>query len=626
MSIRLFITLFVFCVFASTLDAQLTNLPSIYITTDNGVDPYSKTEYLLGRIVVKSSEPSEDLDMITEIRCRGNSTFNAAKKPYRLKLDKKTNLLNNKANAKSWVLLANFLEGSLIRNAVAFKISELFEMDFSPSVRFVDLYMNGNYAGNYMLTDQVEVREHRVPVEEQTLGAESDISGGYLIEIDGFAGGEPVTYRTNQWIPVTVKYPDDDEITGEQYTYIKDFTNRFEDLLFSENFADPEIGFRSMVDEKSVVNWYLICELTGNPDSFWSTYLYKHRNEDRFHFGPVWDFDIAFNNDSRLGNATRKLMRVHAHEYRQWIQQMWRAEWFRQAVKDRWKEILEQGILENVLTYIDNLASEIADSQALDAERWSKYVDWDNEIGKLKDYMTARVDFLTEEFNSNPDPITPFDPESYYCFIKNSYSGLLIDVISELAPVSNLTLRLEKEDYNTQLWEFIAVGDYYQIINKYSGSAIIGNGHGNRIRQVEPDKTNDSQLWKIEETSVSGVYAIVNKASGYAIDNSSGGTTDGTPVIEWDNDSQRNENQQWILRKTEEIEPSVGIDRITDRCEEAYYAVYTIDGKCVISNHIKMMDNNQIELSIKDYGLTQGVYLLRLTTQEGSHTSKFIVR
>lgn len=387
---------------------QLTNLPTVYITTDNGIDPNSKTVYTTGRIVVKSTDPTEELDVTMQIRGRGNSTWNAAKKPYRVKLDKKNNLLNNVAKEKDWVLLANDRDKTLIRNALAFKISEWVGLQFSPSVRFIDLVLNGNYVGNYQFTDQVEVGEHRVPIEKQEVGAGTlpAISGGYLIEVDGFAS-DPVRYRTKKNMPITIKYPKDDEINTAQRAYICGFIQRFESLLFSADFNDPEKGYKPLVDEESLVNWYIGSELTGNPDSFWSTYMYKFRDVDKFYLGPMWDYDIAFNNDSRLGDATRKLMREHAHEPKTWIKQLWKDDWFKWAVNERWLELVDEGILTKILDYIDITTAEIAASQKLNEEKWHKVSNYQKEVDNLKTYMSARVAFLTESFGISA-PVNPY--------------------------------------------------------------------------------------------------------------------------------------------------------------------------------------------------------------------------
>ena len=640
--------------FPSLAQERVTNLPAIYLTTNSGVDPSTKT-YLSGRIVVKSPDPTEELDMIMEVRCRGNSIMGTPKKSYRVKLDKKTRLLNNKANAKSWVLLANDFENSLIRNGIANKISELIEMDFTPSVRFVDVFMNGKYMGNYMLTDQVEVRENRVPVEEQPLNAITApiITGGYLIELDGYGPGETSWFYSNQGVPVTIKYPDDDEINTTQYNYIRDYTRNFEDILFSSDFKDPEKGYRPWVDMHSLVNWYIGSELTGNPDAFWSTFVYKYRSEDVFYFGPLWDFDKGFNNDSRLGDATLKLMRIHAHIYRNWIERFWRDDYFKEAVKVRWEELMEREIINDILDYIDEAVDEISESQKLNATQWNKGYNWENEIRAIKTYVRARVAFLTESFSTyepDVDP-EPFDPEGGLFIIQNPNSQLVMDFYSYNATENQLSLVTEKKETNTyydaQLWKFIPVDNtYYQIISSRSGKAVTGNGMGNRLLQTTPDAKDNKQLWRIIMTDKNNVFGLANKASGYVIDNSGTGTANHTPVIEWANEIPRNVNQIWLLRNT--TPKDTGIARFSPSFVKVYpnpvsdYLYVNLNSQSLFSKHVHVsicrlngqqvintsteINDNRLSLPIIDYKLSSGMYLLKIHSGEEIYRAKFVVR
>jgi hypothetical protein len=255
---------------------QKTNLPTIYINTFDGEDPWSREIYQPAQLVIKSTIPSEEINVETEIRGRGNATWGRPKKPYRLKLVESAQLLNNPAEAKKWVLLANDMDNTLIRNAVAFEISRFTGMTFTPSTRFVDLVLNNRYVGNYMLTDHIDVREHRVPVEEQDTDVtnEPELTGGYLLEVDGWApSANKIWFRSTKNVPISIKYPNYKEINIPQYNYILGFVNTFESKLFAKNFTDPIEGYRPYVDETSLVNWYIICEFSGNSDSFWSTFF-----------------------------------------------------------------------------------------------------------------------------------------------------------------------------------------------------------------------------------------------------------------------------------------------------------------------------------------------------------------
>lgn len=355
-----------------------------------------------------------------DIRLRGNSTMWLPKQPYRIKFpDKFSPLGLNHAKEKSWVLLANDADKTLLRNAVAFKAAKIMNDDptknrFVPSTVFVDLYLNGEYRGNYHLTDQVEVATGRVGVESLKATDGNNplkITGGYLLEMDGFGEIEPLYFKTkNKNLIVTVKYPQDDDYDISQYDYIKDyFGNQAESALFSVNFTDPIAGWRKYFDVKTFIDYYIISEFTGNPDSWWSIYVFKRRNDPLLYFGPIWDFDIAFNNDNRLGDATRKLMANDAHDPKVWIQQFMKDIEFKKAVKLRWNN--KKAELMTLLDFIDQMVAKINLSQEANFRRWiittqslpqggAPPQNYEQGVKQLKDYMNARYTYLDGVFNS----------------------------------------------------------------------------------------------------------------------------------------------------------------------------------------------------------------------------------
>lgn len=388
---------------------QVTNLPSIFITTTNSQVVASKEVWVPGTITVVSRDTTENLNMSVEIRGRGNSTWGFAKKPYRIKLKSKTNLLKMPALAKDWVLLANHADKTLIRNSVAFKIGSILGLDFTPATRLVDLTLNNAYLGSYLLTDQIEVNPNRVDIDKQDTmdTTEPNITGGYLLEIDGFASTEPVWFSTPNGLKITVKSPDDEKINPKQLAYIKAYLTNFEKALFSTEYADPVKGYRVMVDSTSLINWYIASELSGNSDAFWSTFIYKKRMDDKLYFGPMWDYDIAFNNDNRLGDATEKLMSQNAHEYRKWIERMLHDEWFQAAVWRRWHSVSENGLLDTLNTYINQTKSLINISEQYNFKKWNVlntrvYLEtflfdtYGAGVDYLKTYLQKRIVFLDE--------------------------------------------------------------------------------------------------------------------------------------------------------------------------------------------------------------------------------------
>lgn len=246
----LFLTFFLLAGLAALAQDQITNIPTLYINT-NGVSITSKENYVPGTVTVASDDAEVAItDVSMGIRGRGNSTWGMAKKPYRIKFDKKINFLNQNAKAKSWVLLANYADKTLMRNGVAFEISRFIDLEFSPSAVFVDVVLNGQYLGNYMVSDQMQVGAGRVDIDEmdETNISGEELTGGYFMEIDGFGDSEPVHFTTNHGLLITLKSPDEELVQQVQIDYIKNFVNTFESKLFASNFTDPELGYRSMVD------------------------------------------------------------------------------------------------------------------------------------------------------------------------------------------------------------------------------------------------------------------------------------------------------------------------------------------------------------------------------------------
>jgi len=355
-----------------------------------------------------------------EIRLRGNSTAYLPKKPYRIKFpDKFSPLGLNHAKEKNWVLLANDADKTLLRNAIAFQASRIMDDNaarprFTPATAFVDVYLDGNYEGNYMLTDQLEVAPGRVNVESLKASDGADpakLTGGYFLELDGFGASEPLFFYTPQKnMTVVVKYPKDDDYAAPQFNYIKDYVgNKAETALFGGNFTDPAQGWRSYFDSKTWTDYYIINEFTGNSDAWWSTNIYKHRNDSLLYFGPVWDFDIAFNNDLRLGDATRKLMATDAHDPRQWIQQFMLDPGFKADIKTRWNA--KKAELKALVSYVDQLAAKINLSQQANFMRWDIHTQtlghggpppssYAQGITQLKNYLDARYNYLEEIFST----------------------------------------------------------------------------------------------------------------------------------------------------------------------------------------------------------------------------------
>lgn len=403
---------------------QITNLPTVSFNTPGMAEIKSKDDKHKNSYVAIISENGTNLldDAAAQMKGRGNGSWTFNKKPFQIKFDKKKQPLDAPAKAKKWTLINNYGDRSLMRNKVAFDISREVGMTFTPYCTFVDVIYNGEYEGAYQLCDQVEVNPGRVELTEMAPEDVSGdaLSGGYFIEIDAYANQEVSWFKSNRGIPVTIKSPDDDEIVSAQSAYIKDYFNKLETALWSSNFTDPVNGYRKYLDLESFLRYFIVCELDGNLDSFWSTYMWKDRGEDVFHVGPVWDVDLGFQNYGSPSSVNTMSDYLYTHGSASKADGM--LDFVNRIIKQDagaatelsniWSELRQNGNLnyEYFEARIDEYVKELEESQKLNFERWpilnrsvqknqKVFGSYEGEVNNLKNFLEGRFTVLDRFMN-----------------------------------------------------------------------------------------------------------------------------------------------------------------------------------------------------------------------------------
>lgn len=256
------------------------SLPHIFINTEGNAAINSKEDYVNASIKIQGKGKYPDYNGNTQIRGRGNSTWGYPKKPYRLKLSSKAELFGLSAE-RDWVLLANFLDPTLMLNAVAMKIGQQVEMPFTNHIIPVNVSVNGSYVGSYTFTEQIEVEYNRVNIGDD----------GLLLELDTYYDEEYKFFSQNYELPVMIKNPELSS-TAEQ-TPIQQTFNAMEDLIAAAEF--PNNSYKDHIDIHSVANHLIVHMLTDNEELNHpkSTYIHK-TTSGKFTMGPLWDFDWAY--------------------------------------------------------------------------------------------------------------------------------------------------------------------------------------------------------------------------------------------------------------------------------------------------------------------------------------------
>ena len=347
---------------------QLTNLPTVSIHTKDGVIPYDKVHEIASHFTIISDNGTRILSEPGSTRERGNASRTFPKKPYRIKFDKKQQVLDAPAKAKKWTLINNYGDKTLMRNLLAFELSRRLGMPYTPYGTAVDVLLNGEYKGCYQLCDQIQVHQHRVNITEMTPqdNSGSALTGGYFLEIDAYANQEKSWFRSVMSNPVTIKSPDEDSITSAQRDYIIQHYNRMENDM------------NGYLDKNTFLRHFLVGELSGNIDTYWSVFMYKQRDDDIIYTGPVWDFDLAFDNDQRVYPVCNKSDFLYrsggscAGNMRSFVDQIVIQNADAKAqMLDIWDEARQAGLTEeNLVAWIDAMEAELQQSQRLNFIRW----------------------------------------------------------------------------------------------------------------------------------------------------------------------------------------------------------------------------------------------------------------
>ena len=255
-----------------------------------------------------------DFHGLIGVELRGSTSQGMPKKPYGFETwdaqheDLKVSLLGMPKES-DWTLIANYSDKSLVRNALTYALANK-TGHYAPRTRFCEVVLNGEYRGVYLMTEKIKRDSARVNISklkpEDIAGA--DVTGGYLIKVDKTTGSggagwysavAPPDASGGQRIYFQYAYPKPGDIQPEQAAYIRAFTDSFETALASAGFQDLGTGWRRYMDENSVIDYFLVNEMSRNVDGYRiSTFLHKEKitKGNKLKMGPVWDYDIAWQN------------------------------------------------------------------------------------------------------------------------------------------------------------------------------------------------------------------------------------------------------------------------------------------------------------------------------------------
>ena len=386
-------------------------IPSMFLTSkENSGGRYyvelKKGNSVKGSMIMLDEEGNERYNgALSQIKSRGNSTFTYLKKPYQIKLDKKSDLLGNGEKVKTWVLLSNYADPSLMRDKICKDIAREMGLPGSPECTWIDLYFDGEYRGCYLLTEKVQIGSTGLDITDlesmyedvnpdygdDVVTAESknsygdrigyvenvtdpeDFSKGYLLEMSNNEADENSWFATTRGWALNIKAPEN--LSEAAVTYISEKWHEFEDAVYAKDGNDvhtginPDTGkaFYEYCDLDSLCRMYLIYYFSNNQDAYaLSTYYYL--DGDSFTAGPVWDGDQTFGIGWVAPSPSDSDMRMHYI-----IEGLYELEPFRTRVKEiyeaEFRTIAEKFARETVPSYTNRLMG----TEAMNRVLWPVY-------------------------------------------------------------------------------------------------------------------------------------------------------------------------------------------------------------------------------------------------------------
>lgn len=360
-------------------------LPRLDIATTGNAPINSTDTYVTATISIDGLGIFDNYKGSAQIRGRGNSTWSFPKKPYKFKLDENKGLLGMAAE-KDWVLLANYLDGTHMLNAVAMKTGQLLNLPFTNHIEPVEVYLNGQYQGLYMLTEQIEVKKNRVNVGNE----------GVLVQLEQYYD-EPWKFRSAAYrLPVMVMHP---ELTNaEELVPIKAQFEQMETLVARSDF--PNNNVLDFIDAESVADYFLANMLTDNRELNHPKSTFMHKTKTgKWSMGPIWDFDWAYafeKTQRHFSTFDQPMLWSPASDGTRFFSQLMAVPTVKTAMKQKWADFKTQKLPE-LQAYVDDYALKIEDARARDYQKWKRgNLDFKNDVVTLKLWLKNRAVYMDE--------------------------------------------------------------------------------------------------------------------------------------------------------------------------------------------------------------------------------------
>ena len=440
---------------------QGSEIPALFLEVDAKmlvkVNSSKKFQITSGHAVYEEADGSVTYDgALEQLKCRGNNTFMYVKKPYQLKLKKKASL-SGMGRGKTWVLLANWVDISLLRNQIMLDLSRAAGLKNAVCCVQTDVWINGNYNGLYLMTEKIQIGKGRIDItnlEEATeqvnpspfnagklkmekpsglsflrsypkVKDPKDITGGYIFTIEKHARLRDYLrpgFKTKDQLSIRIKEPT--YPSKKQTAYLAKRISEMQQALLTSNGINPMTGksYREYLDEESFAKKLLIEDFCKNYDlAGGSQFMYKDSDlkDPLVYAGPAWDYDLSCGNMLDRGEApgTPYVTTYKRESNLYWM--LYKHKSFRKLTGLIWQrdfcpavEILlgkKKADPDGIIRSLDEYKERISASANMNFKKWlvnkeatqqNAGVSFDHAVEYLKNWLTKRADWMNSEYTT----------------------------------------------------------------------------------------------------------------------------------------------------------------------------------------------------------------------------------
>lgn len=367
-------------------DYPYAGLPRIVIETENFAQIRNKETNVPAWLQLYDNEVPLSEPIKLTIRGKGSSSFTMAKCSFKIELNEKYNFFQMPAN-RDWDLISNFRDKSFLRNALTFELASNLNDEYVPKYHFVELFLNHQYQGVYMLTEHMKVGKNRINISQDQFS--------FFIEKTTHPDENDVFFQSYLNNTFKIHYPKDP--SQQVITQIRDSVNTFEKQLESKG-ADLE----SRINVHDFIRYYWIQEFSKNIDGAFGRSIYiTWETGDKFHMGPVWDFDLAYG----IGNTSMMSPCDWYVRNQGWYKYLFINQSFKKEAQKYWIE--NHKIFENIQNFIPKLQKDLQKAVLNDEKRWpilendknwpfvEAYSSYEDAVDSLKYWIKARADWIS---------------------------------------------------------------------------------------------------------------------------------------------------------------------------------------------------------------------------------------